>query len=164
MKQLALIASILVTACATESDPLDDVSQESSEQQLDQLVWQYCAMTRDGVTSYAGLTGTYQRMGLLGVDEPVRLSLTEIPDEHYVRGTFTGTYKAASGAITPYAGRYGALPDNPAIGAAFMLDTSSDGEFDKLYFVLAIRRSYGQVRGLCLEGANHPFLLSRSYF
>ena len=58
----------------------------------------------------------------------------------------------------------GTLPDNPAIGAAFMLDTDSNGEYDKLYFVLAIRRSFGLVRGLCLSGADHPFLLSRSYF
>jgi hypothetical protein len=164
MKQLALIGPLLVTACATEPETLDEVSQQSTEQELDQLVWQYCAMTRDGVTTYNGLTGTYQRMGLYGVDEPVRLSLTATDDEHYVRGTFSGTFRAPSGAITAYAGRYGALPDNPAIGAAFMLDTNSDGEYDKLYFVLAMRRSFGQVRGLCLEGAEHPFLLARTYF
>ena len=166
MKHLAFVALLFTTACATEPDPVDDIEQEINfppEEELKQLVLQYCAMPRDGVTSYKGMTGTYQRLGLTGIDEPVRLKLVTTQDEPDAKGTFTGTYKSATG-VTAYAGRFGAIPDNPAIGAAFLLDTNSDGEYDKLYFVLAIRRSFGQVAGLCLAGADHPFLLSRTYF
>jgi hypothetical protein len=169
MKQLALVAAVFMAACTTEPDSVDEVAQQStssftSEQELEQLVLQYCGMTRDGVTTYGGLTGTYQRMGLTAVDEPVRLTLVATQDDPQAKGTFTGTYKTTTGSIAAYAGRFGALPDNPAIGAAFMLDTNADGDYDKLYFVLAIRRSFGLVRGLCLEGADHPFLMARSYF
>jgi hypothetical protein len=164
MKHLALSTVLLLAACADEPDPTDDVAQASTEQELEQQVWQYCAMTRDGVTTYKGLTGTYQRLGLLGVDEPARLRLVATQDDPDAKGTFSGTFEDRTGALVPYAGRFAAIPDNPAIGAAFVLDTNSDGDYDKLYFVLAIRRSFGQVRGLCLEGADHPFLLSRTYF
>lgn len=167
MNYLALIATIFIAACTTEPDSVDEVAQETtfpSEQELEQQVLLYCGMTRDGVTTYGGLTGTYQRMGLTGTDEPVRLTLLATQDDPQAKGTFTGTYKTATGAIASYAGRFGAIPDNPAIGAAFMLDTNSDNDYDKLYFVLAIRRSFGMVRGLCLQGADHPFLMSRSYF
>lgn len=165
MKKLAFV--LFLAACATEADPVDEVSQEIEfppEEELDQLVRQYCAMSRDGVTTYKGLSGTYQRLGLTAVDEPVRLKLVATQDDPDANGTFTGTYKTATGSAAPYAGKFAALPDNPAIGAAFVLDTTSDGEFDKLYFVLAIRRSFGQVRRLCLAGAEHPFLMSRTYF
>lgn len=166
MKPLILFAPLLIAACATEPDPVDNVEQDINfppEEELDQLVLQYCGMTRDGVPTYKGLTGTYQRLGLTAVDEPLRLTLLATQDEPDAKGTFSGTYKTRTG-VAPYAGRFGAIPDNPAIGAAFLLDTSSDGEYDHLYFVLAIRRSLGLVRGLCLSGADHPFLLSRSYF
>ena len=153
-------ALILVafTACATE--PEAEVSQATTEQELDQLVLQYCGMTRDGVTTYQGLTGTYRRLGLTVAGEPLRMTLVAPHDDPDAKGTFTATF----GAGTTYAGRFGAIPDNPAIGAAFMLDTNGDGEYDKLYFVLAIRRAFGLVQGLCLEGADHPFLLARSYY
>jgi hypothetical protein len=167
MKLLVLIATIFMAACTTEPDPVDELAQEINfppEEQLEQLVLQYCGMTRDGVTTYKGLTGTYQRMGLTGVDEPVRLKLVATQTDPDAKGTFTGTYKTATPGTATYAGRFGAIPDNPAIGAAFLLDTNSDGEYDKLYFVLAIRRSLGLVRGLCLAGADHPFLMSRTIF
>ncbi len=177
MKQLAVIAPLFIVACTTQPDPVDEVVQEilstpafvdgnnfPPEEELERLVLQYCAMTRGGVTTYRGLTGTYQRLGLLAIDEPVRLKLVATQDDPDAKGTFTGTSRTATGATTPYAGRFAAIPDNPAIGAAFVLDTDSDGEYDKLYFVLAIRRSLGQVRGLCLAGADHPFLMSRTYF
>lgn len=138
-------------------------SQAAREQELDQQVLQYCGMTRDGVTTYRGLTGTYVRLGLTAIDEPLRLALVATHDDPDAKGTFTGTYASATGS-SAYAGNFGAIPDNPAIGAAFMLDTNGDHEYDKLYFVLAIRRSFGLVQGLCLEGANHPFLMARSYF
>jgi hypothetical protein len=160
--KLALVP-LIFTACATEPEPVDDVSQATTEQELEQQVLQYCAMTRDGVTTYKGLTGTYRRLGLTAIDEPTRLTFVTTHDEPDAKGTFTGSYQTATGAAS-YAGRFGAIPDNPAIGAALMLDTNSDGEYDKLYFVLAIRRSLGAVRGLCLEGADHPFLMARSYF
>lgn len=168
MTRLALLA-LLFTACATEPDPdpIGEVADEISfppEEELRLLVLQYCGMTRDGVTTYRGLTGTYQRLGLPAIDEPLRLSLVTTQEEPYPTGTFRGTYRAASGAAVPYAGGFMAIPDNPAIGAAFALDTDSDGENDTLYFVLAIRRSLGQVRGLCLAGSDHPFLLSRTLF
>lgn len=167
MKQLILIAPLFTAACATEPEPLDDIGQEVNfppEEELEQLVLQYCGMTRDGITTYKGLTGTYQRLGLTGADEPLRLTLFATQDDPDAKGTFTGTYKTRTGATAAYAGRFGAIPDNPAIGAAFLLDTNSDGEYDNLYFVLATRRLLGQVRGLCLAGADHPFLLSRTYF
>ena len=163
MKKLIFL---FLAACATDPEPLDEASQDINfppEEELDQLVLQYCGMTRDGVTTYKGLTGTYQRLGLTGEDEPLRLSLVATTDEPFTKGTFSGTYKTRTG-VASYAGNFGTLPDNPAIGAAFLLDTDSNGEYDKLYFVLAIRRSLGLVRGLCLAGADHPFLLSRSYF
>ena len=163
MKHLALSSVLLLAACADEPDPNDDVARVSTEQELEQEVLQYCAMTRDGVTTYKGLSGTYQRMGLLALDEPVRWKLMATRDDPDARGTFSGTFDSSAG-IAAYAGRFAAIPDNPAIGAALVLDTNSDGEYDKLYFVLAIRRSLGQVRGLCLQGADHPFLLSRTYF
>ncbi|MBA3458866.1 MAG: hypothetical protein H0T46_02815 [Deltaproteobacteria bacterium] len=175
--KLLLVALLVTAACVTESDPDDAVAQEIEsspafgdgdnfppEEELARLVLQYCGMTRDGVTTYKGLTGTYQRLGLTGSTEPVRLKLLATQDNPDARGTFTGTYRTANGSTAPYAGRFAAIPDNPAIGAAFVLDTNSDGENDKLYFVLAIRRSFGQVRGLCLAGAEHPFLMSRTYF
>jgi hypothetical protein len=165
MKYLALVMAL--GACATEPDPFEEASQEINfppEEELEILVRQYCAMSRDGVTTYKGLSGTYQRMGLTGIDEPVRLTLATTQDDPSVKGTFTGTYSTSTVGTASYAGRFGAIPDNPAIGAAFALDVNSDGEYDKLYFVLAIRRSFGQVRGLCLAGADHPFLMSRSYF
>jgi len=163
MKRLVSIAALLLTACTTEPDPVEEVATElvSAEAELDQLVLQYCGMTRDGVTTYRGLAGKYQRLGLTAVDEPVRLALVAVEDDPSAGGTFTGTYRTAHGTAA-YAGRFTAFPDNPAIGAAFALDTNADGENDKLYFVLAIRRSFGLVRGLCLAGANHPFLLSRT--
>lgn len=166
MNKLILIA--LLSACTTEPDePLDDVAQDVNfppEDELDQLVLQYCGMTRDGVTTYKGLTGMYQRLGLTGIEEPLRLSLLATKDDPDASGTFSGTYKTRAGSTASYAGRFAAIPDNPAIGAAFVLDTNSDGEYDNLYFVLAIRRSFGLVRGLCLAGADHPFLLSRTFF
>ena len=177
MKHLAWFATLFIAACATDADHVDEVAQDiasspafadgntdDGEAELDQLVLQYCGMTRDGVTTYKGLSGTYQRLGLTAVDEPLKLKLVATKDDPDAQGTFSGTYKAASGSAAPYAGRFAALPDNPAIGAAFALDINSDGEYDKVYFVLAVRRSFGLVRGLCLAGAQHPFLLSRSWF
>jgi len=176
MRRLATIAMLFTSACTTAPDPLDEAAQEllsttpfadgthyPPEEELRLLVLQYCGMTRDGITTYRGLTGTYQRLGLTAVDEPVRLAFVATQDDPFARGTFSGAYRTASGTA-PYAGRFMAIPDNPAIGAALALDTDSDGENDTLYFVLAIRRSFGQVRGLCLAGADHPFLLSRALF
>ncbi|MBV8761592.1 MAG: hypothetical protein JO257_30130 [Deltaproteobacteria bacterium] len=161
--KLLLVPLALSAACATEPDAVDAVEQDSTAQELDQQVLQYCGMTRDGVTTYRGLSGTYVRLGLTVVDEPLRLTLVAAHDDPDAKGMFTGTYATATSSAA-YAGTFGAIPDNPAIGAAFMLDTNADREYDKLYFVLAIRRSFGLVRGLCLEGANHPFLLARSYY
>ena len=177
MHRLIVLALPFIPACSAEPDPVDEaveavVSSTSladghtfpPEEELRLLVLQYCGMTRDGVTTYRGLTGTYQRLGLTAVDEPVRLALVATQEDPFAKGTFTGSYRTASGATVPYAGRFMAIPDNPAIGAAFALDTDANGENDKLYFVLAIRRSLGLVRGLCLSGADHPFLLSRTLF
>jgi hypothetical protein len=177
MKRLISIATLFTAACTTPTDPVDEAVQElvsttpfadgnnyPPEDELRRLVLQYCGMTRDGITTYRGLTGTYQRLGLTAVDEPLRLSLVATQDDPFARGTFTGSYRTAAGGTAAYAGRFMAIPDNPAIGAALALDTNADGENDKLYFVLAIRRSFGQVRGLCLAGADRPFLLSRTLF
>lgn len=177
MKLLASIATLFIASCSLEPDPVDEVAEEilstprladgnnfPPEEELRLLVLQYCGMTRDGVTTYRGLTGTYQRMGLTGVDEPLRLALVATQEDPYAKGTFTGTYKTAAGTTALYAGSFMAIPDNPAIGAAFALDTDGNGENDKLYFVLAIRRSFGLVRGLCLAGADHPFLMARTLF
>jgi hypothetical protein len=177
MKHLAWFATLFIAACAADADHIDEVAQDiasspafadgntdDGEAELDQLVLQYCGMTRDGVTTYKGLSGTYQRLGLTEVDEPLKLKLLATKDDPDAQGTFSGTYTSANGQPAPYAGRFAALPDNPAIGAAFALDINSDGEYDKVYFVLAVRRSFGLVRGICLAGAQHPFLLSRSWF
>ena len=160
---------LFMAACATEPEPLvlDELEQDINlppDEDLDRLIFQYCAMTRDGVTTYKGLSGTYQRMGLTAPGEPLRLRLVATQDDPNAEGTFTGTYKTETGATASYAGNFAAIPDNPAIGAALALDTSSDREYDELYFVLAIRRSFGVVRGLCLAGAERPFLMSRTYF
>lgn len=168
MKHLVSIASLFMVACAAE--PVDEVAELAQEinlppdQELDQLILQYCGMTRGDITTYDGLGGKYQRLGLTAVDEPVRLEFRATVDDPNAEGTFTGTYKTETGATASYAGNFAAIPDNPAIGAALALDTNGDRAFDKVYFVLAMRRTFGVVRGLCLAGAEKPFLLSRTYF
>lgn len=167
MKHLVSIASLLLAACATE--PTDEVAELAQDvvlppaSEVDQLVLQYCGMTRGDITTYDGFSGKYQRLGLTAVDEPTRLEFAATVDDPNAEGTFKGTYKTGTGSTAAYAGNFAAIPDNPAIGAALALDFDDDLRYDKVYFVLALRRSFGVVRGLCLAGADRPFLLSRTY-
>jgi hypothetical protein len=119
-----------------------------------------------GVPDYRGLTGTYVRLGLPAADEPYRLSLAVVPDPHYTIGPFTGLRGTAAGTVAPYAGSFLAFPDNPAIGAAIILDLGADGRYDETWFTLGLGRSFSglTIQRICLAGREHPFLLTRTYF
>ena len=150
-----------VVLCAALTACVDDPELSSVEQDVNL----YCpGVTTTGVTTYRGLSGTYVRLGLSSPGEPLRLTLVAEQDDTDARGTFTGLYTGTNGLPASYAGRFGALADNPAIGAFFALDTNRDGAWDDSYFVLGITRSFGTVRALCLAGDTHPFQLSRSYY
>jgi hypothetical protein len=147
--------------CAALAACVDDPEVSAVEQDIAL----YCpGVTTTGVTTYSGLSGTYVRLGLSTAGEPLRLTLIAEQDGYDARGTFTGLYTIESGLPAAYAGRFGALGDNPAIGAFFALDTTRDGEWDEAYFVLGITRYLGRVRALCLVGDEHPFQLSRTLY
>ena len=177
MKRLAAI--LFITACASEPDLVDEIAQNSEplpsyaepentdgEPTIDELVATHCpgVVYADGVKTYKGLTGTYARYGLSAAGEPLRFKLTAQKDDPDAIGTFTGTWTGADGLPVVYAGSFAALPDNPAIGAAIAFDIDAEQGYDKVYFVLGIKRSFGLVRGLCLAGAERPFLMSRTWF
>jgi hypothetical protein len=175
MKYLAAI--LLFTACTSEPDLVDQITQDleptrpsyaapDGEPTIDQLVALYCpgVVYAAGVPTYKGLTGTYARLGLSANGEPLRVKLAAQKDDPDAYGTFSGTWTGNDGLPVVYAGRFAALPDNPAIGAAIAFDLDAEEGFDEVYFVLGIRRSLGLVRGLCLAGAERPFLLSRTWF
>ncbi len=149
----------LLTACVDDSESLDDTEQ---------AVALACpGITTSGATNYRGLSGTYLRLGLPAVGEPYRLTFVPEPDAPEVfgtHGTYSGTRMMPSGVPAPYAGRFQAVPDNPAIGAALLLDVTGDGEFDQTYFVLGLQQSLGRVRSLCLIGGDQPFLLKRALY
>jgi hypothetical protein len=153
LRTLALCAGL--TAC------VDDPTVGQTAQDLEI----YCpGMTTSGIQTYRGLSGTYRRMNLPVAGEPLRLTLLADAEEPNPHGTFTGTRTTATGAAAPYAGLFGGLPDNPAIGAAFFLDLDADSEWDELYFVVGSSRLLGHVQSLCLVGADHPFQLSRTLY
>jgi hypothetical protein len=155
LRTLALCAAL--TACVDDPDP--EVGQ------LEQDVEIYCpGMTTSGIQTYRGLSGTYRRVNLPVAGEPLKLTLAAETDDTEAHGAFTGLVATDTGLGVPYGGRFGALADNPAIGAAFLLDLNSDGEYDKLYFVLGSSRLLGRVQSLCLVGGDHPFQLSRSIY
>jgi hypothetical protein len=159
MKYLAWIA--LLTACAT--DPADDELEQSlDEATIDELVAKHCpgVVYADGVTTYRGLTGTYRRYDVAPAGEPTKLTLFAFRDDPDAAGTFTGTRAPNA----PFSGRFAAIGDNPAIGAAISFDVGADGVWDHVHFVLGTRRSYGRVAALCLAGAETPFLMTRSLF
>jgi hypothetical protein len=175
MKRTALLATLFMSACASEPALLDEVAQDigpapayaraSDGLSLDQLIAIYCPGVERRVPTYRGLSGTYQRLGLTTVGEPYRLTLDADVDDLDASGTFTGTYTGTDGTPVPYDGEFAALADNPAIGPAIAFDIDPDAEgFEDVYFVLGIRRSFGLVRSLCLGGEERPFLLARSYF
>jgi hypothetical protein len=158
MKQLALL---LLAACAV--DPADDeLVQSVDEVPIDELVEKYCpgVVYADGVTTYRGLTGTYRRYGAAPAGEPTKLTLFAFRDDPDAAGTFTGTRAPNA----PFAGKFAAIGDNPAIGAAISFDVGADGVWDQTHFVLGTRRSYGRVAALCLAGAETPFLMTRTFF
>jgi hypothetical protein len=150
-----------VVLCAALAACVDDPELSSVEQDVNF----YCpGVTTTGVQTYRGLTGTYVRLGLSAPGEPLRLSLVAEQDDTDARGTFTGLYTGENGLPASYAGRFGALADNPAIGAFLALDTNSDEAWDDSYFVIGITRSLGRVRALCLVGEGQPFQLSRTLY
>lgn len=156
LKHLACLLLLCSACVADEPASLDETTQD--------IVSSYCpgvAMT--GAPSLFGLGGTYQRYGATVAGEPVRLTLFAMDDHGNATGTFFGTRATDTGLAAPYAGLFRALPDNPAIGAVLSLDTDSDGELDETYWILGLSRSFGLVRGLCLSGAEHPFLMARLY-
>ena len=155
LKPLACLL-LLCSACVDDEPPsLDETTQDLAS---------FCpGITTTGAPTLYGLGGTYQRYGAPVAGEPVRLTLFALDDHGNATGTFFGTRATDTGLAAPYAGRFHALPDNPAIGAVLSLDTDSDGELDETYWILGISRSFGLVRGMCLSGAEHPFLLSRLY-
>jgi hypothetical protein len=147
--------------CAALVGCVDEPELSTVEQDIDL----YCpSVPRSPVTTYRGISGSYVRLGLSEIGEPLRLSLVAEQDDPEARGTFTGLYTGENGLPASYAGTFAALPDNPAIGPVIAFDSNTDGEFDDAYFVLGISRSFGRVRGLCLGGAEHPFQLTRSFY
>jgi hypothetical protein len=156
---LKYLASLLLLCSACVDD--DPASVDETNQ--DVVALGCPGITTTGAPTLYGLGGTYQRYGAVVAGEPVRMTLFALDDHGNAVGTFFGTRATESGLASPYAGQFRALPDNPAIGAALSLDTDSDGELDETYWILGLSRSFGLVRGLCLVGANHPFLLSRLY-
>lgn len=166
MKVIALLA---LSACATaEPEPVEEMFQDvdapspSYEPTIDELVALHCpgVVYADGVQTYKGLTGTYRRVGAAPAGEPTKLVLFATKDDPDAQGTFTGTRAPA----TPFGGRFAAIGDNPAIGAAMGFDTNSDGKFDQTTFVLGLRRAFGRVQGICLAGADKPYLMTRTLF
>jgi len=160
---------VCMVGCATEPEdgPQSDELAEAATPEAaatDRLVTLYCpGISRaDGVPTYKGLTGTYQRFGTGDEGEPYRLVLVAAHDDPDARGTFTGTRIGPNGTLVPYAGAFAALPDNPAIGAVITLDIGDDGRWDQSMFVLGVSRWFGRVTGLCLAGATRPFLMSRT--
>lgn len=173
--QLALTA-VLFAACADrQPDLVDEIVQDvgptppayasadpAGEPSFDELMATYCpGIVTRGAPTYRGLSGTYQYIGVPAAGEPWRLTLLAQHDDPDAAGTFLGTRVTEDGWLAGYAGRFAALPDNPAIGAVFAFDTDGDERWDEVHFVLGITRTFGLVRGLCLAGAEHPFLLAR---
>jgi hypothetical protein len=133
--------------------------------QLDQDIEIYCpGMTTSGIQTFHGLSGTYRRMNLPFAGEPLRLTLLSDTEEPHPHGTFSGTRATETGGAAPYAGLFGGIIDNPAIGAAFFLDLDADGEWDELYSVIGSSRLLGHVQSLCLVAGGHPFQLSRTLY
>ena len=176
MRNIALFA-LVFTACTDEPDLLDQILRDTDPVMpeyrsgkadgltVDQLVSIHCpGVTYSGATTYRGITGTFQHVGIASLGEPWRIQFVADRDDTDAAGTFAGTRIALGGFPVPYAGRFAALPDNPAIGAVLALDIGGDGEYDETYFVLGTRRSFGRVASLCLAGAERPFLLTRSLF
>jgi len=153
LRYLALCS--VLTACAVEPE-LDEVEQN--------LTLECPGIVTEGAQTYRGLTGTYQRLGLPAVGEPLRLTLLAERDESDAVGAYTGFYTSESGIAAPYVGRFAALPDNPALGAVLALDVDADGRYDQTYFVLGTTRSFGRVRSLCLGGGARPFLMTRTLY
>lgn len=179
MTRFACFATLFITACTSEPDLVDEIVQDleptppsyiaaeaddPDAPTIDELVAQYCPGITygTGIPTYKGISGTYARIGLTEISEPVKITFRAEQDHPDARGAFTGIRTGDSGQPESYAGRFAALPDNPAIGPALALDVGADGEFDHVYFVLGIRRSFGLVRALCLGGAERPFLLQRA--
>ena len=169
MKNLAWL--VLLTACATDPDAIDDeVGQEVDEEKadaaneptIDELVAKYCpgVVYADGVQTYRGLAGTYRRFDVAPAGEPTKLTLFPLRDDPDAAGTFTGTRAPNA----PFSGKFAAIGDNPAIGAAIAFDVGADGVWDQTHFVLGMRRSFGRVAALCLAGAEKPFLMQRTLF
>lgn len=167
MSRLPLIATLFITACAVEPESLDDVTQHvaaaDDDSTFDELMATYCpGMSQTSIPNYRGISGTYVRYGMTEPTEPLNITFRAERDDSDAVGTFSGLYTTESGLPASYAGRFSALPDNPAIGPALGLDVGGDGNFDHTYFVIGLRRSFGAVRSICLWGAQHPFMLTRA--
>lgn len=167
-QKLALL--VVLVACA-EPDPIDEILQDvdatkppyaDGDVTIDELVARYCpgVVFADGVTTYRGITGTYRRSDAAATGELSRLVLVAQRDDPDAAGTFTAT--TAPFALT--SGKFAAITDNPAIGAAISFDVGGDGAWDDLHFVLGTRRAFGRVAALCLAGPARPFMLTRTLF
>src|SRR5262245_56655525 len=127
MKHLAVLLLFLATLAAcvdVDEDTVTASDELLSTDDFESQIAFYCpGIDRAaGVPDYRGLTGTYVRLGFPAVDEPYRLSLAVMPDPNITIGTFAGLRGTSTGALAPYAGAFRAMPDNPAIGAALVLD------------------------------------------
>src|SRR5688500_267653 len=161
-----LLALLAFTACADDPEHLEEIEGKAdASSSVEEWMAQYCpGIYTTGVQTYAGLGGTYARVGVTVATEPVRLTLLATRDDGDAQGTFAGTYTSETGFLAGYAGRFSAITDNPAIGAVLALDVGGDGEYDHTYFVLGLRRSFGRVRALCLAGAEQPFMMMRTLY
>ncbi len=153
----------LIDELAAAEPVMPDYSGKADGLTTEQLVAVHCpgVTYSAGVTTYKGLAGTYYRTTLAVQGEPVRLTLSPTHDDPDATGTFTGTRLNDNGLLASYAGNFSAITDNPAIGAAMGFDSDSDGQIDRVHFVLGLRRSFGRVVSLCLAGEETPFLMKR---
>lgn len=163
---MRLIVPFLVMAvagCVTSVDD-EELDVETSTIESDLVTTCPGVDTSAGVTTYKGLAGSYQRYGLPAVGEPLSIRFTTTKDDPDAAGWYSGTKTGVTGWPVYYAGIFTTIADNPAIGAALNLDTNNDGKLDQTFFVLGLAHAYGKVSGICLVGANAPFLLTRVGF
>ena len=171
MKRLLVLvcSSACATAASDETELLEELlatTPDAPAPATQELVATHCPGVDHaaGVQTYKGLAGTFRRTQPAALGEPVRLTFATLRDDPDAEGTFGGTRIGANGFLQLYAGRFFAIGDNPAIGAAMALDTNGDGQIDTTHFVLGLTRAAGKITKLCLAGTTRPFLLTRSLF
>lgn len=163
---LSILFLALAAGCAAEADggiPFDELPAppELAVGKADDLasLLPGCPGVEVGLPSLDGFPGRYQRLAPFADDELMSVHIgprSLDPDAPY-----TGAYSALvqrEGLVGHESGVYGAIADNPAIGAVIAFDHDArPGDpiesilFDDTYFILGSRRNlFGAVSALCL--------------